>query len=213
MSSALSWQDWLSMLLHFAAWSLLSIGGAVATLPDMHRYLHTQQQWLSELQFASSVALAQAAPGPNVLFVALLGWHIGLNAAGGPAAGWQAWPLALLGMGVAMVAILLPSSLLSYGATRWVHRHQQLLWVRAFKQGLAPVVVALMLATGWLLSFPALGDAPLGGVPDQWWTWLLQQPWAGWCLTVVAALLVWRTRLHLLWLLGAGALLGAMGWV
>jgi chromate transporter len=24
---------------------------------------------------------------------------------------------------------------------------------------------------------------------------------------------VWRTRLHLLWLLGAGALLGAMGWV
>jgi len=26
-------------------------------------------------------------------------------------------------------------------------------------------------------------------------------------------LIVWRTRIHLLWLLSAGALLGAFGWV
>lgn len=216
MITVLSWQDWLSLLLHFAAWSLLSIGGAVATLPDMHRYLHTQQHWISELQFSSSVALAQAAPGPNVLFVALLGWHVGLNAAGGVGAGWHAWPLALLGMTVAMVAILLPSSLLTYSATRWVHQNQQLLWVRAFKQGMAPVVVALMLATGWLLSFPALGEAPRWSSTGKWLEmvhWVHQQPWTGWCLTVVAALVVWKTRLHLLWLLGAGALLGASGWV
>ena len=32
-------------------------------------------------------------------------------------------------------------------------------------------------------------------------------------LTVCAALLVWRTRLHLLWLIGAGAQAGALGWV
>lgn len=231
MSTVLSWQDWLALLLHFATLSLLSIGGAVATLPDMHRYLHTQQHWISELQFASSVALAQAAPGPNVLFVALLGWHVGLNAGGGAAAGWHAWPLALAGMSVAMLAILLPSSLLTYGATRWVHQNRQLLWVRAFKQGLAPVVVALMLATGWLLSSPTVGELPTftgwssqrnwgwawgmesGGGVTSWWLWLSQQPWAGWSLTVAVALTVWATRLHLLWLLGAGALLGALGWI
>jgi chromate transporter len=34
-----------------------------------------------------------------------------------------------------------------------------------------------------------------------------------WLLSAVAALIVWRTRVHLLWLLGAGALLGAVGFV
>jgi chromate transporter len=32
-------------------------------------------------------------------------------------------------------------------------------------------------------------------------------------LAAVTALLVWRTRIHLLWLLGAGAVLGGLGWV
>ena len=34
-----------------------------------------------------------------------------------------------------------------------------------------------------------------------------------WVLSAVTALLVWRTRIHLLWLLGAGAVLGALGLV
>ena len=46
----------------------------------MHRYLVGSQHWLSDAQFNASIAIAQAAPGPNVLFVALIGWHVGLNA-------------------------------------------------------------------------------------------------------------------------------------
>ena len=34
-----------------------------------------------------------------------------------------------------------------------------------------------------------------------------------WLLSAVAAVVVWRTRLHLLWLLIAGAVLGWFGWV
>lgn len=211
MTTTLTAADWLSFLLHFATLSLLSIGGAVATLPDMHRYLHTEQHWITELQFASSVALAQAAPGPNVLFVALLGWHVGLNAGGGVAAGWHAWPMALMGLALAMGAILLPSSLLTYRATRWAHQNRQLLWVRAFKQGLAPVVVALMLATGWLLSSPTAGS--WAGDAAHLDPWLAAQPWAGWALSVLVAVLVWKTQLHLLWMLALGAVVGALGWV
>jgi chromate transporter len=37
--------------------------------------------------------------------------------------------------------------------------------------------------------------------------------WPLWLLTAAAAVLVWRTKMHLLWLLGAGALTGALGWV
>lgn len=61
---------------HFLVLSLLSVGGAITTAPDMHRYLVVDQGWLNDAQFTASVALAQAAPGPNVLFVAILGWNV-----------------------------------------------------------------------------------------------------------------------------------------
>ena len=76
----LSSADWLDMFQHFASLSLLAVGGAITTAPDMHRYLVDETHWLSDAQFTSSIALAQAAPGPNILFVALMGWNVGLNA-------------------------------------------------------------------------------------------------------------------------------------
>lgn len=189
---------WLDLFTHFASLSLLAVGGAITTAPDMHRYLVGQQGWLSDAQFTSSIALSQAAPGPNVLFVALLGWNVGLNAGGGAAGGWPAWGLALLGVLVTLVAIVLPSSVLTYTATRWAHHNRERRAVRAFKTGMAPIVIALLVATGWLLS--AVHNQPA-------------RDWPLWLLTVCATVLVWRTRIHLLWLIGAGALLGAFGWV
>lgn len=186
----LGWTDWLHLFGHFASLSLLAVGGAITTAPDMHRYLVDQQGWLSDTQFNASIAIAQAAPGPNVLFIALMGWNVGLNAGG-------LW-LALVGVAVSMLGIMLPSSILTYQAARWGHENRDLRGVRAFKQGMAPVVIALLIATGWLLA-SAHGDPA--------------QDWPLWLLTVVSALIVWKTRLHLLWLLGAGALLGWFGLV
>jgi chromate transporter len=184
------------MFLHFAALSVLAVGGAITTAPDMHRYLVGQQAWLSEAQFNASIALSQAAPGPNVLFVALLGWHVGLNAGGG--VGPTAWAWALLGVLVAMVGILLPSTVLTLAATRWAHRNRERRGVRAFKAGMAPIVIALLMATGWVLSSAHSN-------PDE--------DWRLWLLTVVVIGLVWRTRVPLLWLIAAGAGLGMLGWV
>jgi chromate transporter len=190
--------DWLHLLLYQLSLSLLAVGGAVTLAPDLHRYLVTGQGWLSEAQFSASITLAQAAPGPNMLFVALLGWNLGLNAAG-PGAG-TAWSLALATLGVAVctVGILVPSSVLTLLATRWGHRNRERLSVRAFRQGMAPIVVGVLLSTAWLL-----GRAGGDWRHDAWL----------WVLSAVTALLVWRTRIHLLWLLGAGAVLGALGLV
>lgn len=182
--------DWWALAAHFASLSLLAVGGAIITAPDMHRYLVGERGWLTDAQFNSSIALAQAAPGPNVLFVALMGWNVGLNA-GGP------W-LGLLGVVLAMSGILLPSSVLTYLAARWGQRNRERRSVRAFKAGMAPVVVALLVATGWVMT-TGLSKGP--------------QAWPLWCLTAASAVLVWRTKIHLLWLLGSGALLGALGWV
>ena len=188
--------DWLQLLLYFLTLSLMAVGGAIATAPDMHRFLVDGHGWLSEAQFSSSIAIAQAAPGPNVLFIALLGWNLGLNAGGDT--GPLAWTFGALGVTICMVGILLPSSLLAWQASRWGQRNKNRRGVRAFKQGMGPLVIGLLLATGWLL-----GSA--SGRPAQ--------DWRLWLLTLACALLVWRTRIHLLWLLGAGALLGALGWI
>ena len=188
LSLVFSLQDWFTLFLHYLTLSLLSVGGAITTAPDMHRFLVDQQHWLSDEQFNASIAIAQAAPGPNVLFVALLGWNVGLNA-GGMLAG-------LLGVLLSLLGILIPSTVLTYAAARWGHRNRELRAVRAFKQGMAPIVVALLIATGWILA-----SANGSSLKD----------WPVWLVTVVTALIVWRTRTHLLWLLGAGALLGWYG--
>lgn len=190
--------DWLDMLQHFASLSLLAVGGAITTAPDMHRYLVDETLWLGEGQFTASIALAQAAPGPNILFVALMGWHVGLNAGAGHGGGWASAGLAALGVAVAMLGIMLPSSILTYSATRWAHRHRDNIGIRAFKAGMAPTVIALLLATAWLLT-SAHNQAA--------------RDWPLYLLTALTTALVWRSKIHMLWLIGAGALLGVMGWV
>lgn len=197
----LSASDWLSMFNHFASLSLLAVGGAITTAPDMHRYLVDETHWLSESQFTSSIALAQSAPGPNILFVALMGWNVGMNTAAGlgsAGSGWSSLALACLGVLVPMLGIMLPSSILTYTATRWAHRHRDKIGIRAFKSGMAPIVIALLLATAWLLTLSH--DAPA-------------RDWPLYVLTLLTTLVVWRTKVHMLWLIGAGALLGALGWV
>jgi chromate transporter len=100
-----------------------------------------------------------------------------------------------------LVSVLLPSSTLVYLTARWSHANRERRGVRAFKQGLAPVVVALLISTGWILGGPPAGEsADLASAA--------RGAWPFWLLTAATALLVWRTRLHLLWLLGAGAVLG-----
>jgi chromate transporter len=92
-----------------------------------------------------------------------------------------------------MVGIMLPSTVLTYVASQWGHRNRELRAVRAFRLGMAPIVVALLLSTAWILA--------AGGGNTNWRLWLL----AG-----ATALVTWRTRLHLLWMLGLGAVLGAL---
>ena len=184
-------REWFELFFHYLSLSLLSIGGAITTAPDMHRFLVDQQNWLTDAQFNASIAIAQAAPGPNVLFIALMGWNVGLNAGG--------FFTGLLGVLLAMLGILIPSTTLTYIAAQWGHRNRELRVVRAFKQGMSPIVVALLIATGWIL-------AGTNSVQSD-----ALQNWPVWLLTAATAVIVWRTKIHLLWLLGAGALLGWFG--
>ena len=183
----MSWADWANLFGHYLLLSLMSVGGAISTTAEMHRYLVEQHHWLTQAQFNESIALAQAAPGPNVLFVALMGWNVGLNA-GSMAA-------AFLGVATTMLGIMIPSTVLTYVAAQWGHRNRELRAVRAFKQGMAPTVIALLLSTSFILG-SAGGDAA--------------RDWPLWLLAVASGLVIWRTKIHLLWILALGAVLGAL---
>jgi chromate transporter len=183
----LGWHDWLNLFSHFLLLSLMSIGGAISTTSEMHRFLVEQQHWLTQAQFNDAIAIAQAAPGPNVLFVALIGWSVGMNA--GSVTG------AVFGVAVTMFGILIPSTFLTYFASQWGHRNRHLRAVRAFKQGMAPLVIALLMATSWILA-----SAGGHGATD----------WPVWLVALASCLIIWRTKVHLLWVLAGGALIGAL---
>jgi chromate transporter len=140
--SSPSGNDWGGVFAQFLLLSLLSIGGAISTVPEMHRYLVDQHHWLSDDQFSAMVAIAQAAPGPNLLFVAVLGWGLG----------------GALGMLVTMIGILLPSTTLTLAAARWGEARRKTRGVQAFVTGLAPLTVGLVLSSGFLLGKPSYGN-------------------------------------------------------
>jgi chromate transporter len=194
---ALDAAGWLQLFGYFLSLSLLSVGGALAVAPEMYRHTVDQQGWLSAHQFSDAIAIAQAAPGPNIMYVALLGWNIGLNAMA-PYTGWAAWLAAVAACIACMGGMLLPSSMLTWSSTRWLRRNQTRRSVCALRWGMMPLVVGMVLATGWILATRDTG-ARYTAVP--------------WLVTAAATLLVWKTRLHLLWMLTGGALLGICGWV
>jgi chromate transporter len=140
--------DWWGLFFHFTMLSLLAVGGAITTVPDMHRYVVVQKSWLSDAQLSASVALAQAAPGPNVLFVAV----IGFNVAG------------LVGVLATLGGSLVPSAVLAMAAGRYGRDRKDRREVQAFTQGLAPLTIGLLVATSWILTEPT---------QHQWSAWVL----------------------------------------
>ena len=122
--------------LYFTLLSLVAIGGGNALIPDMHRQLVDVNGWMTSKEFASLVALAQAAPGPNILIVSLLGWKVG----------------GIAGALVATGGMCLPSTLVTYAFTRVWDRFRAAHWRAAVQAGLAAVTVGLILASGYVLT-------------------------------------------------------------
>jgi chromate transporter len=119
----------------FMLLSMLSIGGANAVIPEIHRRVVEVEHWMTDADFAQLFALSQAAPGPNVLIVSLVGWKVA----------------GIVGGVVAMLAMAGPSSLLTYAVAHAWERFRDAPWRIAIQRGLAPVTVGLILASGYVL--------------------------------------------------------------
>ena len=125
-----------TLAVQFMIMSLLALGGANAVLPEVHRQVVEVGQWMSERQFADYFAIAQAAPGPNVQIVVLIGFHVG----------------GILGATVGMLAMCGPTALLALFFARAWDRFKDTLWRNTVQAALVPISVGLVGATAVVLT-------------------------------------------------------------
>lgn len=125
------------LVAQLAVLSMMAIGGGVIMLaPDVHRFVVVAHPWISDQQFVAAYTLAQVAPGPNMLYVTLIGWQVA----------------GLAGALLATLAIVLPPVALTLLLLRLGGHHPPGPLGRAVRKGLAPLSVGLLLAGGWILA-------------------------------------------------------------
>lgn len=116
--------------------SMLAIGGIYVIIAELQRVIVVENGWLTAEEFASLFALAQAAPGPNTLFVSLLGWRIS----------------GLLGGILATLVFVTPSLIMSAVIARGWSRWSDAPWFALLRRGLVPLTIGLLASSTILLT-------------------------------------------------------------
>ena len=119
----------------FFGLSLMAFGGANAVVPELHREVVNVHHWMGDRDFAALFAIAQAAPGPNVMISTLVGWKVA----------------GLAGALVATFAMCAPACVLAVSVAKIWDRYRAAPLRAALASGLAPVTVGLIGASAYLL--------------------------------------------------------------
>jgi len=131
---------------YFALLSLFAVGGANAAIPEMPRVAVEAMHWMSDRQFADMFAIAQVSPGPNVIIVTLIGYHVA----------------GLAGAAVATAAMCGPTCVLAFVVARTWDRFKEARWRMAVQAGLVPVSLGLIGASCFVLARAADHTAVAG---------------------------------------------------
>jgi chromate transporter len=124
------------LAVQFAIMSLLALGGANAVVPEMHRQAVELRGWMDDRQFADMFAISQVAPGPNVMIVTLIGYHVA----------------GLSGALVATLAMCGPTAVLAHFLGRTWDRFKDATWRTAVQEGLVPISIGLVGASAIVLT-------------------------------------------------------------
>ncbi|MGS5404234.1 chromate transporter [Acinetobacter junii] len=134
-----------TLVIVFTQLSVLAFGGGNAILPEMQHQVVTVHQWMTAEQFSSLFAMAQAAPGPNMMIVPLVGWHVA-----GPA-----------GLLVTSLAKFGPSSIITVYVLKFWQRFKSHPLRARFEKALKPITVGLVLVSAWLIADASAQNALL----------------------------------------------------
>jgi chromate transporter len=127
--------DLSGLFVHFVILWFLAVGGPSTIFPEVHRYLVEVQQVLTNAQFAELYTLAQVAPGPNAMYVTLIGWHL---------AGWK-------GVAATTIPLLIPATTLTLLVGHLNERYPNAPVARAIRRGLMPITIGLVFASATIL--------------------------------------------------------------
>ena len=121
---------------YFALLSLFAIGGGNTLIPEFHRVAVDAMHWMSDRQFADLFAISRVSPGPNIIIVTLIGYHVA----------------GLAGALVATAAMVLPTCTLTYVVARLWERFKHARWRMATEAGLVPVALGLIAASALVIA-------------------------------------------------------------
>jgi chromate transporter len=130
----------LTLAGYFALMSLFAIGGANGAIPEMHRLVVETRGWMTDRQFADMFALSQITPGPNVIIVTLIGYHVA----------------GIAGALVATVAMCGPACAFAIVVGRVWDRFRDARWRIAIQAGLVPVAIGLTAASALIVARAAV---------------------------------------------------------
>ena len=130
----------LTMALTFATTALVSVGGIATMIPEIHRQAVGVYGWMDDTQFATTFAISQIAPGPNILLMSLVGWRVA----------------GLAGLVVATLSTVLPTSLMALAAHRAETRLSRANWYAVTRRSLPPIVVGLIVASAAVTARAAI---------------------------------------------------------
>jgi len=136
VGAAMKYDQLTSLAGHFALLSLFAIGGANSAVPEMHRLAVEVEHWMSERQFTDIFAIAQVTPGPNVIIVTLIGYHVA----------------GLAGALVATVAMCGPTCVLAFYVGQIWERFKDRHWRNAIQAGLVPLSIGFMAASAYVVT-------------------------------------------------------------
>ncbi len=170
--------DPIALTAHLALLSSISFGGFPTVLPDVRNFVVATHGWMTDQEFANFFAMAQAIPGPNMILMMSF-------------VGWKVWGIP--GAVASAFATFGPPCAIYFASYRLWYRFRDAPWQRIVRNGLVPVTMGLVIASGAVMAHAA--DAN----------------WQAAAVTVVAAVLMLKTRLNPLWMLLAGGTLGGVG--
>ncbi|MCJ8161663.1 chromate transporter [Acinetobacter zhairhuonensis] len=165
----------ITLAILFTQLSLLAFGGGPAILPEMQHQVVEVHHWLTAAEFNTMFAMAQAAPGPNMMIVPLVGWHVA-----GPA-----------GLLVTSFAKFGPSSVITIFALKFWNQFKDHPLRERFEKALKPITVGLVLVSSWIIADASAQNTLLMTI------------------IVIATVLSMFKKVHPLWVMLFGAVMGA----
>jgi len=168
----------LALTAHLLVLSSISFGGFPTVLPDVRHFVVTTHGWMTDQDFSQFFAIAQSIPGPNMIL--MMGF-----------VGWKVWGIP--GAIASSMVTFGPPCAMYFAAYRLWYRFRGAPWQPTVRDGLVPVTIGLVIASGTVMARAADTGPAVAA------------------MTVAAATLMLSTRLNPLWVLLAGGALGGFG--